>query len=173
MEDFHNDSAHAQYDYFSVGSEEDWYELHLGAYSGNAGISLDYHNNMRFSTNDKDNDMLEGNCSHIKLGGWWYEECAAVNLNGKYTENWEQIKSNVYWRSFKGTYPMKSTSMKARGTTGRFYDPHCAKGGDTPISLAEITYTPHWCFIYILYLFKHGKIFSDTVNNIEKTFSYS
>lgn len=127
MEDFHNDTAHAQYDYFSVGSEEDWYELHLGAYSGNTGISLNYHNNMKFSTNDKDNDMLEGNCSHIKLGGWWYEECAAVNLNGKYTENWEQVKSNVYWRSFKGTYPMKSTSMKARGTTGRFYGPHCAR----------------------------------------------
>ena len=141
LEDFHNNTAHAQYDYFSVGSEEDWYELHLGAYSGNTGNSLNYHNNMKFSTIDKDNDLSKENCSHIKLGGWWYEECAAVNLNGKYTDNWEPIKSNVNWRSFTGSYPLKSTSMKARRTTGRFYGPHCAKGG-------RHTYIPRRNHIY-------------------------
>lgn len=144
LKDFHNNTAHAQYDYLSVGSEEEWYELYLGEYSGTTGNSLQIHNNMKFSTNDKDNDMSERNCSDIKLGGWWYEDCAGVNLNGNYTENWAPIKSNVYWRSFKGDYPMKFTSMKARGTTGKFYGPIAEKMNDTHISLVEITNTPHW-----------------------------
>lgn len=147
LEDFKNITAHAQYNYFSVDSEEDWYELHLVSYSGNTGNSLSYHNNMKFSTKDKDNDMSNINCPHKKLGGWWYNKCATVNLNGNYTENWAPTQSNVYWRSFKDDYPLKSTSMKARGTTGKFYlnsaryhepisglahstpGPGCAKGG--------------------------------------------
>ena len=152
LEDFQNHTAHAQYDYFSVGSEEDWYELHLGDYSGNTGNSLQIHNNMKFSTNDKDNDLSERNCSHIKLGGWWYEDCAGVNLNGNYTENWAPIKSNVYWRSFKGDYPMKFTSMKARGTTGTFYGHVAQKVNDTHFPSRNDEH-PHWCFIYILYFF--------------------
>ena len=119
LEDFHNITAHAQYDYFSVDSEEDWYRLHVGAYSGNAGNSLNVHNNMKFSTKDRDNDMSGETCTHQRLGAWWYKSCASVNLNGNYSENWAPINSNVYWRSFKGDYPMKSTSMKARGTTGK------------------------------------------------------
>ena len=118
LEDFRNSFAHAQYDYFSVDSEDDWYELHVGTYSGSAGNSLICHNNMKFSTKDIDNDLSTANCSHKKLGAWWYKDCAAANLNGYYTMNWAPIDSNVHWDSFKNHYPMKSTSMKARTTTG-------------------------------------------------------
>jgi len=163
LEDFHNITAHAQYDYFSVDSEDDRYELHLGAYSGNAGNSLHYHNDMKFSTKDK--DMTKGNCSHTKLGGWWYKGCATVNLNGNYTNNVAPVSSSVNWRSFKNYHPMKSTSMKARGTTGKFCDPIAQRMDDTILclnhSLEErqvprnglliLVNTPHWS-----YLLKHA-----------------
>ena len=166
LEDFHNITAHAQYDYFSVGSEDECYELHVGSYSGNAGNSLQFHNNMKFSTNDK--DVSKANCSHQKLGGWWYDKCATVNLNGNYTKNGAPAYSSVHWRSFKNYYPMKSTSMKARGTTGRFYGPIAQRVDDTILcrnhSLVDReTNAPHWRFTYILYLFKHCKTFSDTL----------
>ena len=43
---------------FAVGNETDNYRLHVDGYNSNttAGDSLKYHDNMQFTTKDKDND---------------------------------------------------------------------------------------------------------------------
>lgn len=44
-----------------------------------------YHNGMKFTTIDSDNDKLVGgNCAEDYLGAWWYKACHSVNLNAKY-----------------------------------------------------------------------------------------
>lgn len=123
LEDFDNITAYAQYDYFSVDSEVDWYELHLGSYDGTAGNSLfNGHNKMKFSTKDKDNDEHDSmSCSSFSHGGWWYKRCASANFNGKYTRKLTSSYINVFLASFRDYFPLKSTSMKMRGFAGKFY----------------------------------------------------
>ena len=59
---------------FSVGDESDKYKLRVGSYSGTAGDSLAWHNNMAFTTKDRDNDKSDsGNCATKSwTGAWWY-----------------------------------------------------------------------------------------------------
>lgn len=57
MTDWDGNERYAQYQTFLVEDEDAQYRLHLGQYSGDAGTSFDSHDNMRFSTSDRDNDM--------------------------------------------------------------------------------------------------------------------
>ena len=44
-----------------------------------AGDSLTWHNGMKFSTFDVDNDIYDGtNCAEIHKGGWWYKGCMVI-----------------------------------------------------------------------------------------------
>ncbi|XP_028390964.1 ryncolin-1-like [Dendronephthya gigantea] len=62
--DFNGAERHAKYGTFSVADESDKYRLNIGSYSGDAGDSLAYHNQMQFTTKDSDNDARS------------YENCA-------------------------------------------------------------------------------------------------
>lgn len=71
-----NVKTNAKYSNFVVGSESEQYVLkHLGAYSGDAGNSLQGHLGMKFSTKDRDNDVYDGNCAEAYTGAWWYGKC--------------------------------------------------------------------------------------------------
>ncbi|KXJ12069.1 Ficolin-2, partial [Exaiptasia diaphana] len=88
VEDWDGTRKYAKYGSFSVGDESDKYRLRVGSYSGTAGDSLSYHNNILFSTKDRDNDKdSSGNCATQYTGAWWYNNCHHSNLNGKYLGN--------------------------------------------------------------------------------------
>ncbi|KAL3847230.1 hypothetical protein ACJMK2_018152 [Sinanodonta woodiana] len=77
-------SAYASYSSVTVGDENSKYILRVAGYSGDAGDSISEHNNMFFSTQDKDNDIRNISCAATYFGAWWYNACHASNLNGLY-----------------------------------------------------------------------------------------
>ncbi|XP_077969664.1 fibrinogen-like protein 1 [Styela clava] len=118
LEDWEGNKAYAKYSSFSIGSASTKYELNVGGYSGNAGDSLDFHNAMKFTTKDRDNDRSGLNCaSHWNSGGWWFSNCHHSTLNGKYISGGQTSKhaEGVIWYHWKGMdYSLKFTEMKFR-----------------------------------------------------------
>ncbi len=85
LQDYYGNGGWATYDNFQIGDEGTFYTLLIGEYKGTATDSLTYHNNMPFSTKDKDNDKHEtSHCAQQYKGAWWYKECFRSNLNGEY-----------------------------------------------------------------------------------------
>lgn len=75
----------AEYDSFLVANESDGYAVQFHGYTGNASDAMaSYHQGMRFSTRDHDQDLSNTNCADSYQGGWWYSHCQHVNINGKY-----------------------------------------------------------------------------------------
>lgn len=119
LRDWSNTNVYAVYSKFRVDGEKLNYKLHIGGYSGTAGDSLSYHDNMQFSAPDKDNDVqLHGECSKKNRGPWWHKDCHESNLNGEYLKSNKRNKPsarNVIWYSFKGyKYSLKFVEMKLR-----------------------------------------------------------
>jgi len=114
LKDWKGGKAYAKYGKFSIGDEQAQYRLEVGSYSGTAGDSLAWHNNMAFTTKDRDNDRSGGNCAVRCTGAWWYNSCWYSNLNGKYlgdTTNYQGIT----WYHWKYTaLSLKFTEMKLR-----------------------------------------------------------
>uniref|UniRef100_A0A8V5GM00 Uncharacterized protein n=1 Tax=Melopsittacus undulatus TaxID=13146 RepID=A0A8V5GM00_MELUD len=94
------DNIHfADYNLFSVEDEPHGYRLRLGSYSGSAGDAMTsdnprkVHNNMKFSTKDRDQDTYRGNCNcaYSYEGGWWFSACYSVRLNFKGGMTWGSL----------------------------------------------------------------------------------
>ncbi|XP_028391562.1 ryncolin-1-like [Dendronephthya gigantea] len=112
--DFNGAERYAKYGTFSVADESDKYRLNIGSYSGNAGGSLDYHNQMQFTTKDSDNDAGGyENCATRWKGAWWYKSCHHSNLNGQYLGAGQSGGSGIRWSRWH-YYSMKKTEMKIR-----------------------------------------------------------
>ncbi|KAK7882301.1 hypothetical protein WMY93_028475 [Mugilogobius chulae] len=118
MEDFDGNKASARYSSFSVGAECEQYKLTVSGFTnGGAGDSLTYHNNMKFSTFDKDQDSSGGNCAKSCLGGFWYNTCHHTNPNGIYCWGADDTIAaiGVSCNTWKGVdYSLKSISFKIR-----------------------------------------------------------
>ena len=76
---------------FSVGNAASNYIMHWSGFSQSSDrlkdtVFVSYQNGMMFTTRDRDNDRLSNyNCaSDLYRGGWWYRDCARINLNGNY-----------------------------------------------------------------------------------------
>ena len=96
---------YAEYTTFEVGSEAEKYKLLIGGYSGDAGDSMAYHNGMKFTTKDNDNDAgSDGNCAEQWNGGWWYNVCHRVNLNGLYPATSNRDAAYMGWKAIHGAY---------------------------------------------------------------------
>ncbi|XP_034116729.2 angiopoietin-related protein 7-like [Drosophila albomicans] len=117
--DFANRERYARYSDFSIGSEEESYELkELGSYSGNAGDALRSHELTQFSTPDRDNDLDKDSCAENFRSGWWFSKCYECNLNGEYTKadpRSDDLQS-IEWRTWKHK-PLKFSQMMIRSKT--------------------------------------------------------
>ncbi|XP_030825418.1 microfibril-associated glycoprotein 4-like [Camarhynchus parvulus] len=122
LEDFENNSASATYGSFAlspaaVSADEDGYTLHVaGVVDGGAGDSLSYHNGMKFSTFDRDQDLFAQNCAALSSGAWWFRSCHFSNLNGFYLAGPHLSYANgINWAQWKGFYySLKRSEMKIR-----------------------------------------------------------
>ncbi|XP_046576488.1 uncharacterized protein LOC124284451 [Haliotis rubra] len=125
MDDFHWDSVYAEYDTFWTDNEEEGYRLHISGYSGTAGDSFLKHNNMKFSTRDVDNDLVnkelkafDHNCAKRFHSGWWYYKCYMTNLTGRYYKKGvvpDKQYDGVSWKTWKGpSESLKEAVMKIR-----------------------------------------------------------
>ncbi|XP_055599531.1 ficolin-2-like [Uranotaenia lowii] len=118
MEDFEGTTAVAKYSHFQVGGLGEKYALKkLGKFSGDAGDSLSWALNAKFSTLDADHDThKDGNCAVDYNGGWWYKACHESNLNGLYMKGKVEIFAKMMcWKAFKGYhYGLKSARMMIR-----------------------------------------------------------
>ncbi|KAI8747847.1 BgiBFREP29 [Biomphalaria glabrata] len=111
----YNDKKYfAQFENFKVLSETEKYKLKIGNYSGNAGDMLSRHNNMFFTTFDRDNDVDSGtNCAEERSGAWWYRYCYDSNLNGLWGST--SIYKGMIWPQLTGWSKIVSFSeMKIR-----------------------------------------------------------
>ena len=86
LEDWNGVKVYAKYGKFNISDEQAQYRLGVGSYSGTAGDSLARHNNMAFTTKDRDYDRAGNNinCAVRYTGAWWYSNCHNSNLNGQY-----------------------------------------------------------------------------------------
>ena len=99
----------AVYQTFSVAGPEEKYQLNIGEGEGSAGYErlISIHNGRSFSTHDYDNDAWSGNCAQSYGGGWWYNSCFQIHLNGPHGT------SKFTW--YDGTVrPLASSEMKIR-----------------------------------------------------------
>ncbi|XP_065934035.1 microfibril-associated glycoprotein 4 [Magallana gigas] len=103
MESFNGEKAHAAYSRFSVGDEASKYKLEVQGYSGNAGDGLDYHNNMKFSTPDQDNDRRSGSCATEYRSAGWFNNCHYANPNGQYTDSEKTGGKYIAWWKWKNS----------------------------------------------------------------------
>ena len=113
LEDWNGNRAYAKYGKFNIGDEQAKYRLEVGSYSGTARDSLTYHNNMAFTTKDRDNDRYSNNCGVLWTGAWWYNSCQHSNLNGQYLGDKSDYRG-VRWYHFRGDLSLKFTEMKLR-----------------------------------------------------------
>ena len=74
--------SYLHYNQFSVGSASEEYPLIVGGFIGVGTDWFAYHNGMKFSTPDNDNDKHSSfNCAAGQNSGWWYNKCRHININ--------------------------------------------------------------------------------------------
>ncbi|XP_071980916.1 tenascin-X-like isoform X4 [Engystomops pustulosus] len=114
------ETAYAFYDDFRVEAEKEQFRLRLGQYRGTAGDSMSYHNNMMFSTRDRDTQRRILPCAMSYRGAWWYRNCHYANLNGLYNNNKDH--QGVNWKTWKGfefSIPFTEMKLRPRGVGNR------------------------------------------------------
>ncbi|XP_076330645.1 techylectin-5B-like [Tachypleus tridentatus] len=115
LEDFEGSRRYAEFEGFLVRSEIELYKMSYKTYKGDAGNSLAPHQNMMFSTKDKDNDKYSGSCAHNHKGGWWYNSCHRCNLNGLYYTEDKVDSTGITWYEWKSEHiTLKTSEMKIR-----------------------------------------------------------
>ena len=116
MESFEGETAWAQYSSFSVGDAASGYLMTLSGYTGTAGDSMAFQNNVKFTTFDNDRDTWEDNCASTYKGAWWYSHCHHSNPNGQYLSGVHStFADGMNWNAFKGHYySLKTIEFKVR-----------------------------------------------------------
>ena len=114
LDDWNGVKVYAKYGKFNIGDEKGLYRLEVGSYSGTAGDSLAYQNNMAFTTKDRHYDRVSRyNCAVKFTGAWWYNACHHSNLNGQYLGD-KSDSRGARWEHFRKGLSSKFTEMKLR-----------------------------------------------------------
>ncbi|XP_064609651.1 ficolin-1-A-like [Liolophura sinensis] len=120
LEDFEFNKAFAKYSQFSVAGPMDDYRLTLSGFTGSKiplvrDTFAPIHSNHTFSTKDYGDKII---CANSYNGGWWFNHCHAVHLNGVYRlQNIENaaFANGIIWSGWKGNgYSLKFSEMKFR-----------------------------------------------------------
>ncbi|XP_074645128.1 fibrinogen-like protein 1 [Tubulanus polymorphus] len=107
--DFKGSRVYAEYEVFYIDGERDNYRLHVGNYSGTAGDAFAKHNNIQFSTADRDNDAWDGyHCAKEWHAGWWYNNCWFAYLTGPYFNHTDVEFRGISWNEWKHEQLMKA-----------------------------------------------------------------
>ncbi|XP_078339116.1 uncharacterized protein LOC111105325 isoform X1 [Crassostrea virginica] len=115
LQRFSGEKGYAEYSTFAVGDESSKYQLTVSGFEGNIGDSLVYHNGMKFSTRDQDNDKSGKSCSQTYHGAWWYNDCHHSNLNGKYMGTATNAGNSNSWYHWKNKHEsLQTTRMMIR-----------------------------------------------------------
>uniref|UniRef100_A0A2C9KJU9 Fibrinogen C-terminal domain-containing protein n=1 Tax=Biomphalaria glabrata TaxID=6526 RepID=A0A2C9KJU9_BIOGL len=109
--EYKNRKYFARYSDFKLLGENDKYQLKIGRYSGNAGDSMKRHHNLFFTTYDEDNDNHNNNCAYVRYGAWWYDDCADVNLNGRWGRG---EPDGIFWDTVTVWESVSFSEMKIR-----------------------------------------------------------
>ena len=79
---------------------------------------MTYNKGMPFTTYDRDNDRLLGNCAIRNRGAWWFKGCGAVYLNGVYRPDGSRRPTDhdgLSWSRWLGAYrSLQRIEMKMR-----------------------------------------------------------
>jgi len=102
LKDFDDLTYQAVYSHFEVGGEEG-YELSVSGFNASLstlGDSLAYHNGMKFSAKDKDQDPHSSyNCAALRKGGGWFKDCGLAHLTGHLTTTSTRLSGDrqIHW----------------------------------------------------------------------------
>ena len=106
------------YQTFQVARDVDKYRLTIGEGEGTGHDAMAYHNGMKFSTYDSDNDAGSSNCAYTQQAGWWYKNCYRANLNGPHTRPTHAGVHPTYallqWNDGSQYASINSVTMKIR-----------------------------------------------------------
>ena len=105
---------------FSVGDAVSNYVCNYSGYSQSSdrvkqSPFTNWYNGMMFTTRDRDNDRIAGNCASDQCrGGWWYRACAVINLNGNYEGDVTPTFTGIYVWFIETTTPDISTTKAVK-----------------------------------------------------------
>ncbi|XP_064104405.1 fibrinogen-like protein 1 isoform X6 [Macrobrachium nipponense] len=100
MTDWDGQSRYQEYSSFHVADRDHEYSLRLGTGSGTAGDALKRHDNMLFSTPDRDNDIDSSrNCAVTYSSGFWFNKCLYVSPTNPLLSKQKNAKG-IIWNTF-------------------------------------------------------------------------
>ena len=93
---------------------QEFFTLEIDGYNGGlGGDSFAYHNGMKFTTKDNDNDKWGGGSCTKHKGAWWYNHCHKSNLNGfNYNRKGSVNANGITYFDWRGhEHSLKSVRM--------------------------------------------------------------
>ncbi|XP_059171328.1 fibrinogen-like protein A [Physella acuta] len=103
------------YSGFKVENEAALYKMRYSLCTG-GNVKDDFFLNsaMNFSTKDRDNDLFSNlNCALYNLGGFWWNACGEVNVNGVWAS--KEFGKEMGWYNITGRYnSLEFVEMKVR-----------------------------------------------------------
>ncbi|XP_064100349.1 ficolin-1-like [Macrobrachium nipponense] len=115
MTDWDGESRYQEYSSFHVADRDHEYSLRLGTGSGTAGNAFKAHDNMRFSTPDRENDTHSStNCAAYYKSGFWFHKCHNVTPTGPFMSKQKNVMG-MTWDSFhRDRYTLQNLTFKVK-----------------------------------------------------------